>query len=76
MLGWTVGAQFPPDRYRDAAALIAEFGAGAGDVALSRAVAAMRAGADSLPALEVTEVVLRLLEAVSESDGEACGRRH
>ena len=58
--GRAMGAQFPPHRYREAA-LIAEFGLAAGDVALSRAVLAYRSGANTMPALEVTEIALRLL---------------
>jgi len=59
-----MGAQFPPDRYRAAAALIAQCGAAAGDVALNRALATLKMRGDPTLALELTEVVLRLLEAL------------
>ena len=49
--GRAMGSQFPPHRYREAAALIAEFRLAAGDVALSRAVLAYRSSADTMPAL-------------------------
>jgi len=62
-----MAAKFPPERYQDAAALVATHGFAAGRVALGRAIEAGTVGGDTKAALEVAEVVLTLLE---KWDGE------